>query len=169
MPAVNFHARFANAVQLGCLIGELQAAEPTRPLAAIRAQLETDFPNEFPRTLAPKRQTIRAARADGFSRFKSGDRLFLYTGMRTKQCRKLGDGSCTQVVPIRIAEVGGEPRVFRRLAHVSEPNCWRLVSASDLASVAHLDGFRDGPEMLKFLTKLHRLPFTGHIIRWSTP
>ena len=40
-----------------------------------------------------KRQTIRAYRKDGRDP-KVGDRLHLYAGLRTKQCRKLGEAVC---------------------------------------------------------------------------
>ena len=39
-----------------------------------------------------KRQTIRRA-----ARCNPGDRVQLYTGMRTKQCRKLGEAVCRHV------------------------------------------------------------------------
>lgn len=34
---------------------------------------------------------------------KEGDLLYLYTGMRTNHCRKLGEGLCVRVVPILIS------------------------------------------------------------------
>ena len=44
-----------------------------------------------------KRQTIRAPRKRPI---KVGDTLYLYTGLRTKQCRKLGEGRCYQVIRV---------------------------------------------------------------------
>jgi len=52
-----------------------------------------------------KSQTIRAPRKDG-RHAKVGDALQLYTGMRTKQCRKLRDAKCHDVCPILIDENG---------------------------------------------------------------
>ena len=49
-----------------------------------------------------KRQTIRAIRKDGRVPH-IGSALQLYTGMRTKNCRKLKDAVCTNVWPITIA------------------------------------------------------------------
>ena len=48
-----------------------------------------------------KRQTIRALRADGRNP-QPGQTLFLYTGMRTKSCRKLGEAVCSSVEQIDI-------------------------------------------------------------------
>lgn len=48
-----------------------------------------------------KKQTIRAK-----ARCKPGDKLQLYTGQRTKNCRKLGEGVCTSVTPIKITALG---------------------------------------------------------------
>ena len=52
-----------------------------------------------------KRQTIRKLRKDGRDP-KVGDALYLYTGMRTKKCRKLGIAPCESVQPIEIDEYG---------------------------------------------------------------
>jgi len=46
-----------------------------------------------------KKQTIRAMRKRPF---KVGDRLYLYTWMRTRWCRKLGEAVCTKVEHIKI-------------------------------------------------------------------
>ena len=43
-----------------------------------------------------KRQTIRAKRRDGRNPH-AGETLFLYTGLRTKSCRKLGISGCKSV------------------------------------------------------------------------
>ena len=46
-----------------------------------------------------KRQTIRARRR---CPIREGQRLYLYTGMRSKRCRKLGEGVVVETLPIRI-------------------------------------------------------------------
>lgn len=53
-----------------------------------------NFSPEFAEAVAAgtKRQTIRRTK-----RAKSGDRVTLYTGQRTKACRKLGEGVCEVV------------------------------------------------------------------------
>jgi hypothetical protein len=48
-----------------------------------------------------KRQTIRACRKDGRDP-KQGDTLHLYTGLRTKRCRKLAETECVATLPVTI-------------------------------------------------------------------
>jgi len=57
------------------------------------------FNKQFARLveLGRKRQTIRVKRKRPI---KAGDRLYLYTGMRTKVCRKLGEADCASVRPL---------------------------------------------------------------------
>lgn len=44
-----------------------------------------------------KRQTIRAPRGGSGRHARAGDGLQLFTGMRTRACRKLGDATCAEV------------------------------------------------------------------------
>lgn len=97
-----------------------------------------------------KRQTIRARRKRPFKR---GDRLYHYTGMRTKSCRKLGESLCTLAVDIVINEMG-----VRFEEHVSGP---------DRADIARADGFANFNELLTWFNKTHGLPFEGQLIRWE--
>lgn len=53
-----------------------------------------------------KRQTIRAYRKD-YRNPQAGDVLYLYTGMRTKNCQKLGEEQCNSVSEIEIHKGGG--------------------------------------------------------------
>jgi hypothetical protein len=114
-----------------------------------------------------KTQTIRANRKGRQGHAKRGDRVYLYYGMRTKWCRKLGEGICEFAQPIRITEdeiySGQHPlHLFKGLKD----------------RFAWLDGFR--PEgttlenpigafelMLKFWRQTHSLPFEGTIIYWK--
>ena len=48
-----------------------------------------------------KRQTIRRA-SPKWQNVKAGDKLTLYTGLRTKQCRKLGEAVVESITPIMI-------------------------------------------------------------------
>ena len=48
-----------------------------------------------------KRNTIRRRRKYGRDP-KAGDTLYLYTGMRTKGCRRLGEAKCKSSMPILI-------------------------------------------------------------------
>ena len=101
-----------------------------------------------------KRQTIRAPRKDGRPTAKVGDRLYLYVGLRTKGCRKLGEGVCTytgQVVitPERRIIVDGRP-----------------VDGAMADQFAKADGFDHESALLDFFEITHGLPFEGSLIQW---
>ena len=84
-----------------------------------------------------KRQTIRVERKRPVN---PGDPLYLYTGMRTKACRKLGESECDEVHRFR-----REGRGKWWLIEVE--NRWGLMERgeylgeSDIAMMARLDGF----------------------------
>ena len=107
-----------------------------------------------------KSQTIRAERRDG-RHAKVGDRLQLYTGMRTKACRKLRDPDPVCVVSRRI-----EIHDDRIVLHVDG----RTVNGrSSVAteSMARADGFADFNAMKDWFRQTHGLPFTGRLIAWA--
>ena len=92
-----------------------------------------------------KTQTIRAK-----ARCKPGDRLQLYTGMRTKGCRKLQDAVCTRVAAIKICEEG----IY--LNEQQEDDVFALR-----------DGFSNYAEMAQwFRDRYGALPFAGFLIQW---
>jgi len=99
-----------------------------------------------------KRQTIRAYRKDGRDP-KPGDTLYLYTGMRTKACRKLGEVECAEVENIAFdyddLEVGN-----------------RTLWSHEAQTLAESDGFETWPDMVAWFAKTHGLPFEGLLIRW---
>lgn len=102
-----------------------------------------------------KRQTIRAPRKDG-RHAKQGDKVQLYTGMRTKFCRKLREAVCHDACTIRI----------------EADKIWTLNPQElhdDLDGFAQLDGFASWEEMRDWFDKTHGLPFTGVLIRWLVP
>lgn len=123
-----------------------------------------------------KRQTIRKRRKDGRDP-TPGCRLYLFTGMRTKECRPLivqrtveslrrmaarfgvfGSAvECGAVFPIKIwRDVEGA-----KLPHLG-PNDLYL----DEEQLARSDGFSSWSEMLDWFEKTHGLPFKGLLIRW---
>lgn len=117
----------------------------------------------FTKELAPlvesgeKRQTIRATRK---TPIREGDRLYLYTGMRTKSCRKLREEVCREVLQITIKDWG-----------VMLDG--KILGPRQLESFAKADGFRSEPgrgtawhNLLKFFNRFHSLPFEGVLIRW---
>ena len=102
-----------------------------------------------------KRQTIRAFRK---RLIKPGDRLYHYTGLRTKQCRKLLESDCATTDRIKIYK-NGNVHINATLLYESVKEC-----------LAFDDGFRreghEWEDMLAFFERTHGLPFTGQLIRW---
>lgn len=105
-----------------------------------------------------KRQTIRAYRKDGRDP-KPGDRLYLYTGMRTKECRKLGEATCSAVEPfdLFVTPSGG---LFWLLGH-------EAMTGEECDDLARRDGFVGSFELMGWFEKTHGLPFEGLLIRWG--
>ncbi len=101
-----------------------------------------------------KSHTIRPVRRDGQPPASVGDTLYLYTGMRTKSCRKLGEGLCTHVVPVTISAEG----VTYDGARFDESLSKRFAVS---------DGFGRFEQMLEFFEKTYGLPFTGMLIKWD--
>lgn len=103
-----------------------------------------------------KKQTIRAIRKDN-RQPKVEDLLRLYTGMRTKGCRRIADVICTDVLPIKIYN----DRVTLNNGQ------WEFATPSHLKNFAESDGFKSWEEMREFFKKNHGFPFNGILIRWK--
>lgn len=99
-----------------------------------------------------KRQTIRATGKRRHAR--PGDPLQLYTGMRSKACRKLREAVCVQSVPVHISEDGVVTWDGQQLP------------GAQVASLALQDGFPDIAAFLDFFRTSHGLPFQGVCISW---
>ena len=97
-----------------------------------------------------KRQTIRAKRKVPIKR---GDTLHHYTGMRTRQCRKLGEDVCVSMEDIFIT------------ADYVKVN-WRSLDEHEVETLAIADGFDSAASFLSFFRETHGLPFSGDLIRW---
>ena len=106
-----------------------------------------------------KAQTIRAERAGRSRHARPGEMVQLYTGMRTRQCRKLGEARCLKVLPINI----DIPSDVIRAGTI-----WNRMPC-DLDAFARQDGFSDWAEMRLFWRTEH--PgidlFVGVFIRWQ--
>ena len=100
--------------------------------------------------LGQKSQTIRAPRKRPF---QVGDTLYLYTGMRTKVCRKLGEVKCTGVWSIRI----------ERNNLIVDDVPYKKGARN---MVATQDGFDNFEGMADWFLKTHGLPFDGTLIQW---
>jgi len=99
-----------------------------------------------------KRQTIRPPRKDGRNP-QPGQTLYLYTGMRTKGCKKLTKAECISSEPILIDS-------FQIIVGV------KSLSWSEQAELARLDGFENEVTFIEFFRKQHGLPFHGFLIKW---
>ena len=106
-----------------------------------------------------KRQTIRAMRKIPF---KVGDKLFLYTGLRTKDCRKLGEVICERVRHILI-EMKKDGISHHFITVNGDKEC---LYGEILRNIAIQDGFLSVVELISFFKKTHSLPFNGQIINW---
>ncbi len=97
-----------------------------------------------------KRQTIRKPRK---RQTVPGDKLYLYTGMRTKQVKKLHEAECIAVLPIIIGTssvtLNGE-----------------TLKTSEIDKLAKLDGFGTAQAFYDFFEENHGLPFEGEVIKW---
>jgi len=99
-----------------------------------------------------KTQTIRTKRKH---QIKAGDPVYLYYGMRTKFCTKIGEGICTGVADILIANSG------ILIEGVG------FAQGEDLESIAKSDGFENWETMKRWWKKINGLPFKGEIIFWK--
>ena len=106
-----------------------------------------------------KAQTIRAERAGRSRHARPGELVQLYTGMRTRQCTKLGEAQCIAVWPIELHLAVG----------IVFANDGWIRTDEDLDAFARQDGFRDWSEMVAFWKVEHpdALVFAGVLIRWQ--
>ena len=100
-----------------------------------------------------KKQTIRQVRKHPI---KVGDTLYLYTGMRTKQCRKLREVICTKISEITI------------LASTLDAYMnGKYLRYSGFNALARKDGFYGATYFHAFFRKQYGLPFEGVLIEWA--
>jgi len=99
-----------------------------------------------------KRQTIRAYRKDGRDP-KPRQKLYLYTGMRTKKCCKLKEVLCKATYAVIIDK--------ETMYIDSMP-----LADFEKKEVAIADGFNNFEELRDFFAITHRLPFYGILIKW---
>ena len=100
-----------------------------------------------------KRQTIRALRKDGRNP-RPGQTLYLYTGMRTAFCRKLGEAQCLSVRQIAITE-------SKCIEFDTRP-----ATSEEEEKIIRDDGFKCWHDFYDFFEKTHGLPFYGLLISW---
>ena len=106
-----------------------------------------------------KRSTIRADRRGA----RRGGTAYLYTGQRTKSCRKLGEGTITDVLPIEIGRnVCSEP-----YACLTEDGKQINIVHRELEFLARDDGFETAEEMVEWMSGTYGLPFKGFLHKWD--
>lgn len=111
-----------------------------------------NFSPEFADAVAigAKCQTIRKT-----ARAKKGDMLQLFTGQRTKNCRKLREAECLSVDYVHIAPDGltvGDAKKH----------------PGDAEAFARRDGFEDYKSMVAWFEDKYGTPhFVGYVHRWK--
>lgn len=99
-----------------------------------------------------KRQTIRKVRQR--RPIQVNDTLYLYSGMRTRACQKIGAYRCVQILPIEIT------------AHaITLDGADMLHWETD--QLAHADGFASVKQLTDFFAAEYGLPFQGVVIEWE--
>lgn len=102
-----------------------------------------------------KRQTIRAY---GKRKFKIGDKLYCYSGVRTKHCYSLG---------VFILKSIGHVVITKEGVILFEGDRMKvLYDIEDKQKFAIADGFQDWKAMIDWFEKVYILPFTGIILKW---
>ncbi|MEM6837667.1 MAG: ASCH domain-containing protein [Cyanobacteria bacterium P01_C01_bin.120] len=103
-----------------------------------------------------KCQTIRATGKRRHAQV--GDRLQLYTGMRTKSCKKLADAICLGSSSIQMRMSGVGLLIFEN---------YYLLTLHEMVELARADGFTEDPlnEFIQFFGP--RMPFSGVLITWA--
>jgi hypothetical protein len=109
-----------------------------------------------------KRQTIRAIGKRRHA--KPGERLQLYVGMRTRQCRKIMDAACKEVLPVRLVFSKHSAAELFQVGNVP-------LGPKAMEAFARLDGFASVDEMAAFWFAEHGdgrplLGFEGVCVRW---
>jgi len=103
-----------------------------------------------------KRQTIRAMRKN---LPKVGERAHLFTGMRTKQCRRLRAGHEDRIKRVERVHIAYDILVVGTVGFTSHQR-------GEQNSFARKDGFKDMAEMREWFRAQHGLPFNGFMVEW---
>lgn len=91
-----------------------------------------------------------------------GETAYLYTGLRTKGCRKLGEAIIEGISVVMINWHS------MKLAHFCQDKSQPLAGTGfDIERFAVLDGFSCWKEMRDWFEATHGLPFEGLLIKWT--
>lgn len=112
----------------------------------------------------PKRQTIRAIGKRRHAR--PGEAIQLYTAMRTKQCRKIGDARCVSVEGVLLK--WSEWPSFCTFDLKDGQRAGPTRPIKDMDEFARADGFAGFSAMKKFWADEHGgATFEGVLIKWE--
>lgn len=111
-----------------------------------------------------KPHTIRAPRKDGRVS-KVGEPAHLYTGMRTRECRKLHTGTVLAVTRIQIDAMFG--RVILDGGSINYGGDRRSLSEAEIARLVKLDGFASDLDFFNWFEETHGDEFHGDLIEWA--
>ena len=105
-----------------------------------------------------KRHTLRNDRK---RHARVGEDVQLYTGMRTRSCKKLGTGVCIAVLRVRL-DFEHQRVEFLETGHA-------ITTAEDTDAFAVHDGFEDWRDMAAFWAKEHPglSAWEGVMIQWG--
>lgn len=143
MPAYSFKAQFAEPILAGTKGGTIRA------------------PHKAPRPDAGQARRARHAANGGHA--YAGELLHLYTGMRTKQCRRIAQHRCMAAEPITLRFGEGLGAVLLPDKHLV------LTMPPELDAFAVFDGFADWATLEGFWRSTHGADvanFEGWHIRW---
>lgn len=107
-----------------------------------------------------KQQTIRRA-GPKWANVKAGDKLTLYTGLRTKACRKLGEAIVESITPIMLDTECDNVAVYTPLGDFN-------LDLPALNDLVERDGFIGKDDFFEFFClnyKIGRLKMV--VIRWT--
>ena len=108
-----------------------------------------------------KRQTIRKA-SPRWKNVKAGDKLSLYAGLRTKNCRKLGTAEVDSIEDIKIVSKRENPGFTSRI--------WvngKALGLREYEELSKADGFCWIVDFLEFFHSHYGKNFEGKIIKWT--
>lgn len=105
-----------------------------------------------------KTQTIRKVRKYPT---KPGQTIYLYAGMRTKRCRKLGEGEIISVEKIEITNLS-----YFKFGEYPDIQWFDAKEDDAGLMLAKADGFEDWESFVEFFKIRYGLPFQGELIKW---
>ena len=106
-----------------------------------------------------KRQTIRRA-SQKWDNVKAGDKLTLYTGLQTKDCRKLGEAVIKNIDRIILHERD-------LIGEITRDGEFPLTSW-EMEMLAKNDGFKSVDDFWDFFNAhYHTRPIEMNVIRWT--